>query len=616
MFPFVPSGSVLALRPAAPAAIAVGDIVVYPARLAPGEPPALVAHRVVGIDGATLAVRGDAVGCSTIQQLTAAELVFVDTRVTYRGVSYGTGGVLGRALARIAARRGLGWRLATSAANVALALRRLMAAQASPLTAADGVIRLAESRPSFVVPSDESSRDSLLRGLKHELRTPLNAILGFSDLLLGELDGPLDGDERENVSVVREAGAKLLALINEVLDLATALVTPGDPVYEDVDATVLVEEVRAELEEQSGMRPVHVRVDGALEQLDACIERRLLLRVLRTLGAVALEVTAAGEIALRANTTENGMLQLRLRADGFAGRATEELAQLVPPRIAHERARRLLAMRLAIAQRLVATHPGALSGEPDGSLLIEVPAQPAPVTTDEAQAEADVAMALSYMAAMGHDLRTPLNAILGFADLLSVTPHRPWSASQQRSLEIVRERAVDLAALIDEMIDWAKLEAGELELKRSITPLLPLVEKARDAALKRSGARGLRIVLSADPDLGSLRVDGARVVQALVGLLDHAIRSNPGPRVSIRVERAPSGLRVEIIDPGLEIRAEDHTAVFDAFRPSHAPTGQRIAGLQLGTSVGRSLVRAHGGDVCFESRPGRGTTFVATLPLL
>jgi signal transduction histidine kinase len=75
-------------------------------------------------------------------------------------------------------------------------------------------------------------------------------------------------------------------------------------------------------------------------------------------------------------------------------------------------------------------------------------------------------------------------------------------------------------------------------------------------------------------------------------------------------------LRLEIFDPGLEIRAEDHTAVFDAFRPSHAPTGQRIAGLQLGTSVARSLMRAHGGDVSFESRPGRGTTFVATLPLL
>ena len=73
--------------------------------------------------------------------------------------------------------------------------------------------------------------------------------------------------------------------------------------------------------------------------------------------------------------------------------------------------------------------------------------------------------------------------------------------------------------------------------------------------------------------------------------------------------------RVEVLDPGLSIREQDHASLFAAFRPSHAPTGQRIAGLQLGTSVARALLRAHGGDVWFESRPGRGTAFVAVLPL-
>ena len=200
MFPFIPSGSVLALRPIQSGAIGVGDIVVYPARLAPGEPPVLVAHRVVGIEPAGFVVRGDADGCNLEQPLTAAELAFLVTRVSHRGLGYATAGVLGRALARVAVRRGTSWRLAAATARAVLALRQLMAAESCrPPTAAGEVIRLAESRPSFVVPSDESSRDSLLRGLKHELRTPLNAILGFSDLLLGELDGPLDGDERENV---------------------------------------------------------------------------------------------------------------------------------------------------------------------------------------------------------------------------------------------------------------------------------------------------------------------------------------------------------------------------------------------------------------------------------
>ncbi|HEY2736351.1 MAG TPA: ATP-binding protein, partial [Polyangiales bacterium] len=83
----------------------------------------------------------------------------------------------------------------------------------------------------------------------------------------------------------------------------------------------------------------------------------------------------------------------------------------------------------------------------------------------------------------------------------------------------------------------------------------------------------------------------------------------------LTARRQPSSLSIEVLDPGLSIREQDHASLFAAFRPSHAPTGQRIAGLQLGTSVARALLRAHGGDVWFESRPGRGTTFVATLPI-
>ena len=351
--------------------------------------------------------------------------------------------------------------------------------------------------------------------------------------------------------MVREAGAKLLALINEVLDLATALVTPSEPVYEDADAIVLVEEVRGELEEQSGMRPVHVRVHGALEQLDACIERRLLLRVLRTLGAVALDVTSAGEIALSASATRSGMLQLRLRADGFAGQATEDLARFVPASVAHERARRLLAMRLAIAQRLVETHPGALSGEPDGSLLIEVPAQPAPVLTDDAQAESDVAMALSYMAAMGHDLRTPLNAILGLR--ICCRGHAAPALVGVAAAQLGdRARARGRSGSVDRRDD----RLGEARGRRAGAEAQHHAAAAaggKSARCRASSARARAACASrssADPDIGSLRVDGARLVQALVGLLDHAIRSNPGPSVSLRVQRVPVGVRIEISTRG------------------------------------------------------------------
>jgi signal transduction histidine kinase len=217
---------------------------------------------------------------------------------------------------------------------------------------------------------------------------------------------------------------------------------------------------------------------------------------------------------------------------------------------------------------------------------------------------------------MSHDLRTPLNAILGFSDLLSLDKRRAWTPAQQRSLVIVHERAVDLAALVDDMIDWAKLEAGELALKLELVRVSALVERARSAALQRSGVRGLELSVHVTPEADVLvHADPARCVQALLGLLDHAIRSQPGPSVQIRVQRRAAHVQVVVDDQGLQIRPEDQPGVFDAFRPSYAPTGQRIAGLQLGPAVARSLLRAHGGDVWFESRPGRGTTFTAELPL-
>ena len=285
-----------------------------------------------------------------------------------------------------------------------------------------------------------------------------------------------------------------------------------------------------------------------------------------------------------------------------------------------DRARRTGALRTAIVSRLLASQGGSLTVQQvkgAHALCVELPLKAAMACAQAENApSADTSLALSYIASMSHDLRTPLNAILGFADLLTMSKRDAWSHAQLRSLDIVRERAVDLTALIDDMIDWAKLEAGELELQREVTGVLPIVERALAAATERSGGRGLSLSLHLDtPDAGKVWVDASRCVQALLGLLENAIRANPGREVQVRLQRTAANVRIEIEDPGLEIRAEDHTGVFDAFRPSYAPTGQRIAGLQLGPSVARSLLRAHGGDVWFESRPGRGTTFTATLPV-
>jgi signal transduction histidine kinase len=463
----------------------------------------------------------------------------------------------------------------------------------------------------------QRARDSLLSGIKHELRTPLNAILGFADLLLGELDGPLNADERENVQMVRESGELLLGLINDVLDLATALVQPWPLYVEEADAVQLLEQARAELEQRRGMRLVYIRASTPSETLDVSLDQRLVARVLSCLGDVALSRTAAGAITLSANV-QAATLELWLRADGFG----EDLQALLSgDNHARDRAERSARLKLAIAQRLLRRHGASLTAElleQEPALCVRVPlrAADAPAVALRETGEVDVALALTYIAAMSHELRTPLNAVLGFADLLAMDKRRVWTPSQQRSFAIVHERAVDLASLVDDMIDWAKLEAGELAVKPEPLHVSELIARTHSAATQRSGARGLALEARVLPDADVvLQVDPARFVQALLGLLDHAIRSHPGPSVQLRVQRMAAHVHVVVDDRGLQIRPEDQSSVFDAFRPSHAPGGQRIAGLQLGPAVARSLLRAHGGDVWFESRPGRGTTFTAAFPL-
>ncbi|MET0389985.1 MAG: HAMP domain-containing sensor histidine kinase, partial [Polyangiales bacterium] len=620
-------GSVLELQPPPRAGFRVGDIVAYGGQRAGRS--CLIAHRVVAVDAGQLWVRGDA--HEHPERVPASSVAYVVSAVARSGVRYETASVVGRVLAHLAVRRGRIWQLGAACAEGLVRLRRrvrsdVSAGESDKKPDSSALDTLTPLQLSAASPTDaDAARDSMLRGLKDELRTPLNAILGFADLLLGELDGPLSSDERENVTVVREAGYQLLAMINEVLDLTTALMLPDEPVYEETDVTALLDEVRRELAQRCGARPVHVHVSGAFDVIEARLERRLLQRVLRALGEVALSATSAGGVSLGVQWVEPRRLRLWLVADGFGSLlpASEPVLAMTDPALfalgparPRDRARRLSGMRFAIAQRLLQRHGAQLSVERHGpgdclALTLPTDVRPSGASSDDAE----VSLALSYIAGMGHDLRTPLNAILGFADLLGLDRQRTWPPAQLRSLAIVRERAVDLCALIDDMIDWAKLEAGELELSPQVQPLLPLIERAAAAARQRSGTRGLAVCLTAPPDLGLVSADGPRCVQAVLGLLDHAIRANPGPSVDIRLQRTAAGVRLELTDPGLEIRSEDHVAVFDAFRPSHAPTGQRIAGLQLGPSVARSLLRAHGGDVWFESRPGQGTRFTASLPV-
>jgi signal transduction histidine kinase len=227
-----------------------------------------------------------------------------------------------------------------------------------------------------------------------------------------------------------------------------------------------------------------------------------------------------------------------------------------------------------------------------------------------------------FLASMSHDLRSPLNSIVGFATLIESGAEGPVTAEQRESIQMITRSARDLLRLISNILDSARLEAGRLRLRRTLTPSGEILAQAVTEGRRLIGDRPLTIETELTAALPVVYVDQDRIVQALVGLFSHAIDAmHEGTiRLAARIANGPPGpaaqhLRIDVTDSGRGIRDTDQETLFEAFRELQEPSGRRIGGLGLGLSVARELVRAHGGDIWFETEPGRGTTFSVAIPL-
>lgn len=221
---------------------------------------------------------------------------------------------------------------------------------------------------------------------------------------------------------------------------------------------------------------------------------------------------------------------------------------------------------------------------------------------------------VNFVASMGHDLRAPLNSMLGFADLLLLDDDG-LSQVQRDSLQRIRQRTLDLLMLIDDMLDWARLEAGRLTLERRPVGLAQVVESAIALATSRAAGRPFAVAVTALPADAVIQVDPAHFQHALVALMGDAIRGGHGEslrleaRVGVSRGGGPRPVEVSVVDPGLIVREEDQQRLLEAFRPSYAPSGQRIAGIGLGLACARALVRAHGGELNASGHGSGGTEF-------
>jgi two-component system sensor histidine kinase BarA len=219
-----------------------------------------------------------------------------------------------------------------------------------------------------------------------------------------------------------------------------------------------------------------------------------------------------------------------------------------------------------------------------------------------------------FLATMSHELRTPLNSILGFSDLMLTNPNLP--EKMRRWAGNIQSSGKQLLALINDLLDLAKIEAGKMEVKPELLSLGDLADGLVTMHRPQAEKKNIDLRAVVETGLPPVRQDGGKLRQILTNLLTNAIKFTPeGGRVLLRAEADGPDLVLTVSDTGVGIAPADQELVFEKFRQAASPMTREHEGTGLGLSIVRELSKLLGGDVTLKSEVGRGSTFTVRLPL-
>ena len=220
-----------------------------------------------------------------------------------------------------------------------------------------------------------------------------------------------------------------------------------------------------------------------------------------------------------------------------------------------------------------------------------------------------------FLANMSHELRTPLNAIIGFSEVLSQRMFGDINEKQQEYLKDILTSGHHLLALINDVLDLSKVEAGRSELDPTDFSLRDVLESSLVMVRERASKHGVELGLEVTPDLELVRGDERKIKQIVFNLLSNAVKFTPaGGRVDVRARRLDGGIEVSVRDTGAGIPESDRDLIFEEFRQSR-DGAKAEEGTGLGLTLTKKLVQLHGGNIRVESTLGVGSTFTFTLPL-
>jgi PAS domain S-box-containing protein len=221
----------------------------------------------------------------------------------------------------------------------------------------------------------------------------------------------------------------------------------------------------------------------------------------------------------------------------------------------------------------------------------------------------------TFLATMSHELRTPLNAITGYADLLALGIRGPVSEAQLDDITRIKKSSQHLLSLINDILNFARLEAGRVEFNVSDVPVRELLADVDALVTPQMAAKGLRYQTDTCSEQLAVRGDREKIQQVLLNLMTNAIKFTDVGSITIACRSDGPTVRIRVSDTGRGIAPEKLASIFQPFvQIDRQLTSESQQGVGLGLAISRDLARGMGGDLTVESTLGEGSTFTLALP--